>query len=72
MSRKRDIDIIYSKKQFIQKIKRLINALEKNKKFKITIKGETIIVPLNAIVSVEHERENGFEEIEFQIKWKKE
>ncbi len=71
MSKKRDIEINYSKKQFIQKIKRLINSLENNKNYRITIKGETVVVPSNAKVSIEHEREKGFEEIEFQLKWKK-
>lgn len=71
MSKKRDIEIRYSKKQFIQKIKRLINSLENNKIFKITIKGERVVVPSDAKFSIEHEREKGFEEIEFQLKWKK-
>lgn len=35
----------------------------------IHIAGETISVPVRAVCNVEHERDGGSEQIEFQIKW---
>jgi amphi-Trp domain-containing protein len=72
MSKKslRDIEKVYSKKQFIEKLRRLAEALEKDKNFSIQIAGERIFIPQNATINIEHEREKDMEEIEFQIKWK--
>ena len=69
--KKRDVEKTYSKKQFIAKIRRLADSLEKDKKFNIQIAGERIYVPADAVVNIEHERSKGSEEIEFQIKWKR-
>lgn len=69
-SKKRDIEKVYTKKEFIQKLRRFADALEKDKKFNIQIAGERIYIPKDAIINIEHEREKDGEEIEFQIKWK--
>ena len=69
---KRDVEKTYSKKEFVQKIRRLADSIEDDKKFAIQIAGERIYVPKEAIVNIEHERGKSSEEIEFQIKWKKE
>jgi len=68
--KKIDIEKTYPKKQFIEKIRRLADALENDEKFTIQIKGERVRVPSGAIVNIEHERKKGEEEIEFQLKWK--
>lgn len=68
----RDIEKSYSKSEFIKKIRRFADALEKGKKFSIQIAGEKLNIPTDAIVNIEHERGSKEEEIEFQIKWKKE
>jgi len=36
------------------------------------LQGERISVPVRARYNIEHEREDGEEEIEFQIKWVRE
>jgi amphi-Trp domain-containing protein len=64
----RDIETMYSKAQFVAKLRRLANAMEKGEKFQIQVAGEGIYVPVRAVVDVEHEREDDGEEIEFQIK----
>lgn len=71
MKRKKDRDIEkgYTTAQFIAKLRRLADALESEKKFKIQIAGERVYVPSRATYNIEHEREGGEEEIEFQIKW---
>lgn len=65
----RDIEKGYPVDQFIAKLRRLADDLEAGKQFEIQIAGERIYVPVRAVYNIEHEREAGGEEIEFQIKW---
>jgi amphi-Trp domain-containing protein len=67
---KRDIEKSYPVKQFVQKLRRLADAIESGKRFQIQIAGERIFVPCDAIFNIEHERGKTDEEIEFQLKWK--
>ena len=66
----RDIEKVYSVADFVAKLRRLADALETGKRFEIQVAGERIYVPADAEISIEHEREGGDEELEFQIKWK--
>ncbi len=66
----RDIEKSYSTAQFVEKLRRLADCLEKGERFDIQIAGERIYVPQHAMFNIEHERGDGDEEIEFQIKWK--
>jgi amphi-Trp domain-containing protein len=68
---KRDLEKAYPKEQFIAKLRRLADTLEAEERFSIQIAGERLFVPKNAIVNIEHEREGQWEEVEFQIKWKR-
>jgi amphi-Trp domain-containing protein len=65
----RDIEKVYSTAEFVAKLRRLADALERGEKFEIQIAGERIYVPVRAEFNIEHEREGDEEEIEFQIKW---
>ena len=65
----RDIEKTYTTEQFVEKLRRLADCLEKGERFDIQIAGERIYVPKHAVFNIEHEREDGAEEIEFQIKW---
>jgi amphi-Trp domain-containing protein len=65
----RDIEKDYPLPRFIEKLRRLADALESGKRFEIRIAGERISVPVRATYNIEHERGDGEEEIEFQIKW---
>jgi amphi-Trp domain-containing protein len=67
---RRDIEKIYSVKQFAQKLRRLADAVENGRRFQIQIAGERISVPADAVFNIEHERGKQTEEIEFQLKWK--
>lgn len=71
MSAKRDRDIekSYSKEEFVQKLRRLADAIESGERFEIQIAGERVYVPVRATFNIEHERTDGEEEIEFQIRW---
>ncbi|MBP7051155.1 MAG: amphi-Trp domain-containing protein [Phycisphaerae bacterium] len=65
----RDIEKGYPTAQFVAKLRRLADALEKGEKLDIQIAGERIYVPVRAEFNIEHEREGDDEEIEFQVKW---
>ncbi len=65
----RDIEKTYGDSEFVDKLRRLADAIENGDKFEIQIAGERIYVPVRATYNIEHEREAGLEEIEFQIKW---
>jgi amphi-Trp domain-containing protein len=65
----RDVERIYSTPDVVAKLRRLADALETNQAFRIQIAGERIRVPARAEFSVEHERGDEEEEIEFQLKW---
>lgn len=65
----RDVERIYSVPEVVAKLRRLADALEAEKPFRIQIAGERVYVPARAQFSVEHEREGGEEEVEFQLKW---
>lgn len=65
----RDIEKAYSTSEFVAKLRRLADDLEKGENFEIQVAGERIYVPDRAIFNIEHEREDGEEELEFQLKW---
>lgn len=66
---KRDIEKDYSPKQFVIKLRRLADCIEKGTPFRIQVAGERITVPSRAVINVEHERGSSGEELEFQMKW---
>ena len=65
----RDVERVYSTSEFVSKLRRLADALEKGERFVIQVAGERIYVPARAEFNVEHEREGDEEEIEFQLRW---
>lgn len=69
MKSDRDIDKSYPLEEFIAKLRRLADCLESGEPFEIQIAAERLYVPVRATYSIEHEREDGSQEIEFQIKW---
>ena len=65
----RDIEKGYPARQFVAKLRRLADCIEEGQRFRIQVAGERISIPPDATINIEHEREKGCEEIEFQIKW---
>ena len=65
----RDVERIYSTQDVVAKLRRLTDALESDATFRIQIAGERVRVPERAQFSIEHERGDHEEEIEFQFKW---
>lgn len=67
---KRDIEKVQSARAFANKLRRLADALEEGKRFRIQVAGERILIPPDASISIEHERTSDGEELEFQLRWK--
>ncbi len=65
----RDIEKGYTAGQFAEKLRRLADCIKGGKRFQIQIAGERVSAPPDAVFNIEHEREGGEEEIEFQLKW---
>ncbi len=65
----RDLEKTYPRKDFIAKLRRLADALETEKPFPIQVAGERLHIPADASFNIEHEREGGREELEFQLRW---
>ena len=67
----RDLEKTYPRKDFIAKLRRLADALESEKPFSIQVAGERLHIPADACFNIEHEREGGREELEFQLLWRR-
>jgi amphi-Trp domain-containing protein len=67
--RPRDIEKAYSTTEFVAKLRRFADALETGRAFEIQIAGERLHVSSDAHFSIEHERGDGTDEIEFQVRW---
>jgi amphi-Trp domain-containing protein len=65
----RDVERSYSTADVVAKLRRLADALETGKPFRIQVAGERIHVPARAQFSIEHERGDDEEEVEFQLTW---
>lgn len=65
----RDIEKAYSNAEFAEKLRRLADCVEAGENFEIQVAGERIYVPDRAVFTIEHERGEGSEELEFQVRW---
>lgn len=68
----RDIEKSYTRRQFVEKLRRFADAIENGEAFNIQVAKERLRIPKEAKFNIEHEREEGNNELEFQIKWKSE
>ena len=67
--RRRDLERTYSRPQFVDKLRRLADALEAGTAFTIQVAGERLRVPADVAFNIEHERTAGLDEVEFQLRW---
>ena len=70
MAEPRDVEKNYPVSDFVAKLRRLADALEADTPFRIQVAGKRVHVPARAEISIEHERGDDEEEVEFQLKWK--
>lgn len=66
----RDVTKAYPLAHFADKLRRLADAVEGGQRFRIQVAGERVSIPPDAMISIEHERGEDGEELEFQITWK--
>ena len=65
----RDVEKSIPLTDFVDKLRRLADALENGDRFRIQVAGERVSVPSHAELQIEHERGESEEEIEFQLRW---
>ena len=65
----RDLERAYSRAQFVAKLRRLADSLETGRAFTIQVAGERLRIPSDAVFNIEHERAEGQDELEFQLRW---
>ena len=68
----RDLERSYSRAQFVAKLRRLADSLERGRPFTIQVAGERLHIPAAAVFNIEHERAAGEDELEFQLRWRSE
>ncbi len=65
----RDLTKTYNRAQFVDKLRRLADAIESEEAFTIQVAGERLRIPADAEFNVEHERTGDRQELEFQLIW---
>ena len=71
MADEKEVEKSYATKEVAAKLRRLADALETEKTFEIQVAGERIYVPPYASVEFEYARDDDAEELEIEIKWKR-
>jgi len=71
MGSEKDMEKSYPTREVVAKLRRLADALEEGKSFEIQVAGERIYVPPYATVEFEYEREGDEEELEIELRWKR-
>ena len=71
MGSDKDVEKSYSNKEVVAKLRRLADALEQEKTFEIQIAGERVYVPPYASVEFEYAKEGDEEEVEIELRWKR-
>ena len=68
----RDVERDCNVETFVASLRRLADALESKEAFRIQVVNKRFTVPAGATLSIEHEAQDGDEELEFQLRWKSE
>jgi amphi-Trp domain-containing protein len=71
MNDEMEVEKSYATKEVVAKLRRLADALEEEKSFEIQIAGERIYVPPYATLEFEYERTEDGEQMEIELKWKR-
>ena len=57
MTEERDVERIVDKETFVKTLRRAADAIESGEGFRVQVKGERFTIPADAILAIEHERE---------------
>ena len=66
----RDVERECTRGQFVEALRRLADGLENEESFRIQVVNKRFTVPADAKLSIEHEVDDGNEELELQLRWK--
>ena len=64
-----DIEKSYTPEQTADKLRRIADAIEANKSFRIQVGGNRLRIPTDGKIEIEMHNEGGKGEIEIEIKW---
>ncbi len=65
----RDIEKNVPVSQFVDTLRRLADAMEAGESFRIQVANKRFTVPADAEIIIEHEVEDGDEELSFELQW---
>ena len=65
----RDIEKDVPVGQFVDTLRRLADALDAGESFRIQVQNRRFTVPADAQIVIEHEVEDGDEELALELKW---
>jgi amphi-Trp domain-containing protein len=66
-----DVERAYNARETAKKLRRIAEALETGKPFRIQVAGKRIQVPTDAKIEIELQSEENGGEIEIEISWKR-
>jgi amphi-Trp domain-containing protein len=66
----RDIEKNVPVAQFVETLRRLADALESGEPFRIQVQNQRFTVPADAEIVIEHEVDDGDEELALELQWK--
>lgn len=66
----RDVERNVNRDQFVATLRRIADCLEGDESVRIQVVGKRFTIPSDAQLSIEHEVEDGDEELELQLRWK--
>lgn len=65
----RDIEKNVPVTQFVETLRRLADSLEAGEPFRIQVQNQRFTVPADATIVIEHEVEDGEEELALELQW---
>lgn len=65
----RDIEKDVPVAQFVETLRRLADALEAGESFRIQVANKRFTVPADAAIVIEHEVDDGNEELALELQW---
>lgn len=68
----RDVEKNVDRAYFVDTLRRLADALERGEPFRIQVENKRFTIPQEADLVVEHEVEDGREELSLELQWQSE
>ncbi|MEM8904047.1 MAG: amphi-Trp domain-containing protein [Actinomycetota bacterium] len=65
----RDVEKNVPTTQFVETLRRLADALEAGESFRIQVQNRRFTVPADSEITIEHEVEDGEEELAMELHW---